>query len=279
MTYTLHIIDPIDNPDDDNCDVQVTLPDGRAYLTNFITVKNLTTLMRRWQISGEHGGGLHFSAPGTIIVERLDETTFREVIDSIVDEQAGRLTPQFTPAHGPVDLDTRAVDAFVAAAREFCETVEQCDRLFDDDGNAVTDPASFLRYILRRLAALYTAGLALPEVEVQGDDLLLTTMSHEEWSVVCRGLSDIIGKYNMYWTMLDSPYVSKDDHGGIGTISDDLADTYRDVKGRLDIWDSAEPDLRQQVIWEWRFNFVYHYGQHILDSMRAIHRFVLEGYL
>ena len=51
------------------------------------------------------------------------------------------------------------------------------------------------------------------------------------------------------------------------------------LEGRLDLWDSAEPDVRQQVLWEWRFNVTVHYGQHLLDAMRANHRLVLEGYL
>jgi hypothetical protein len=55
-----------------------------------------------------------------------------------------------------------------------------------------------------------------------------------------------------------------------GSLADDLRDVYSDVRRGLALWDSpAPPDA---AIWEWRFQFEIHWGDHAIDALRALHR-------
>ena len=59
----------------------------------------------------------------------------------------------------------------------------------------------------------------------------------------------------------DSPEVT-------GSLADDIADVYRDLRTGLRKWQRGESG---GALWEWRFNFEAHWGQHADDALRAIH--------
>ncbi len=73
----------------------------------------------------------------------------------------------------------------------------------------------------------------------------------------------------MYWEVFD-PYVNEP--AVAGSLDDDVLDVYRDLHRGLDLWDSAAP--RAAAIWEWRFSFDMHWGDHAVDAIRALQRAV-----
>jgi hypothetical protein len=54
----------------------------------------------------------------------------------------------------------------------------------------------------------------------------------------------------------------------VGSLSDDLADIYRDVVTGLRAYDRGD---RAGAVWEWRFNLHAHWGAHATGAMRALH--------
>ncbi len=73
-------------------------------------------------------------------------------------------------------------------------------------------------------------------------------------------------KFEIYWEVFD-PYEL--DQPVAGSLSDDLLDVYRDVRGGLALWESRHD---ADAIWEWRFSFESHWGDHAVDALRALHR-------
>jgi Domain of unknown function (DUF5063) len=61
-----------------------------------------------------------------------------------------------------------------------------------------------------------------------------------------------------------------------GSLSDDLLDVYGDLQRGLVLWDKGgatkSNKLRIAAIWEWRFHFEIHWGDHAIDALRALHR-------
>jgi hypothetical protein len=45
---------------------------------------------------------------------------------------------------------------------------------------------------------------------------------------------------------------------------------HADVTRGLRLWDLDVP--REAAIWEWRFHFESHWGDHAIDALRALHR-------
>lgn len=69
----------------DNVDVEVTLTDDNYYVITFYTLSNLKLLMQRWQKTGEYGGGKHFYAADSVIVESLEPKTIKQTVDYLVE--------------------------------------------------------------------------------------------------------------------------------------------------------------------------------------------------
>src|ERR1700741_4190605 len=81
-----------DDPADDFCNVQVTLPGGRRYALNVWTFKYLSRAVRECRSTGEHLGGSYLPAPD-LFVERLDRQLREDVVADLV--ATGGLSPQW----------------------------------------------------------------------------------------------------------------------------------------------------------------------------------------
>ena len=80
-------------------------------------------------------------------------------------------------------------------------------------------------------------------------------------------------KFDGYWEVFD-PYEEGAPVGG--SLSDDLLDVYGDLRRGLALWEQGgvtkRGELRIAAIWEWRFQFEIHWGDHAIDALRALHR-------
>jgi len=149
------------------------------------------------------------------------------------------------------------VAVFVDQARQFCELTDKANEYAQDKRLAA---------VRQRLLELYEAGSNLPEVEApQGIDADESPEAPMSWP----GFGDV----DVYWEVFD-PY--EESAPVAGSLSDDVLDIYRDVRRGLDLWDKGAKtngdNYRLSAIWEWRFHFDMHWGDHAIDALRALHR-------
>ena len=83
-------------------------------------------------------------------------------------------------------------------------------------------------------------------------------------------LREKIGKYDKYWEVFNP---ITEDESLTASLSDDLSDIYWDLKEPLQSYDSGK---ELDATWAWRFNLKTHCGDHLVDSLRAIHRLINE---
>jgi Domain of unknown function (DUF5063) len=55
----------------------------------------------------------------------------------------------------------------------------------------------------------------------------------------------------------------------MGSLADDAADIYRDLRGGLSLID-VDGGL-DNAVWEWQFGFEYHWGVHAASALYALH--------
>ena len=148
------------------------------------------------------------------------------------------------------------VETFVREARAYCRFVETASELrLADRLQAARD----------RLLDLYSAALWLPSVEPDGTDASSSPEPPTGWP----GFAD----KDIYWELFD-PYEHEDTEPVAGSLTDDVLDVYRDIRRGLTLWDASQ---RQNAIWEWRFHFDVHWGDHAIDALRALHRACKAG--
>ena len=151
------------------------------------------------------------------------------------------------------DVDSPETEAFVKQARLFCDFVEHA---------AAMPLAQRLLVARERLLELTLAATRLPIVDPpEGFDAGPSPAVPSGWA----GFE----AHDIYWEVFD-PYVNEP--AVAGSLDDDVLDVYGDLHTGLDLWDSTAP--RAAAIWEWRFSFETHWGDHAVDAIRALQRAV-----
>ena len=87
---SIFLIEPIGSIEDinnDNIDVYVTLANGKKYVATFFTLANIATLINRYKKSGECNHGSYFWASDMIIVQNLNPLTLRETISNLLETE------------------------------------------------------------------------------------------------------------------------------------------------------------------------------------------------
>ena len=159
------------------------------------------------------------------------------------------------------------IESFAIPVRQFCSVIEAASTL---------ERAEILGRVYPLLPKLMDQAIALPRIEKieesadanSDDDLPKSSRStHEERRRLFKLLLEKLGDWDQYWVIFDP---TKDMDAILGSLADDLADIYFDLKEGLALHESgeSEPD---QVIWEWRFSFDIHWGEHALSALRTIH--------
>jgi Domain of unknown function (DUF5063) len=152
----------------------------------------------------------------------------------------------------------------VETARYFCVVIET----YQSDGYH-----EFLSLLQKQLIQLYTLGQELPEFELPKGNTI------EEVDITDKDIKDIlvfIGKRlrdPFYWVVLD-PTDHDDTSSGCGDLIDDLGDIYKDLKTFLIGFDSGDPAVTQNALWHLHWSFTYHWKDHCMDAIYAIHHFM-----
>jgi hypothetical protein len=162
------------------------------------------------------------------------------------------------------DLSGNAeVISFIAAAHRFCALIE---------GPRSIPVSAFLRQCARLLPELYIAGGNLPDVETDSESALGHSITHEQWKRLFDDLRDYFGKYDFYLETFDP--TDLEEEGTVGSsVSDDLADIHRDIKNGLSMLGKVGLN---EIVWHWKFSFNIHWGAHLTDALRVIHRLVFQ---
>jgi hypothetical protein len=86
-----------------------------------------------------------------------------------------------------------------------------------------------------------------------------------------------LGSQDGYWAYFDpSEPPDSDENPVFGSLADDLADIYRDIKPGLRAWDSDNDSYLETIVFEWKTpNFGSHWGVHAVSVMRALHPIAL----
>ena len=156
----------------------------------------------------------------------------------------------------PAD-NAEAAKRFGLIAQRFCALVDSVPRL---------DRKELLFQFYRILPQLISEATGLPDVEL-ADDVACSKsrLSHEQWTQLYDRLKETLGDWDLYWQVFDP---TKDNEAIYGSLADDIADIYRDLKEGLDDIHLARAE---DIIWEWRLGFSSHWGKHAIDALRTIH--------
>ena len=102
---------------------------------------------------------------------------------------------------------------------------------------------------------------------IRADPLFDTEIPLEAWEVKYHSLHWYLGDIDCYWLVF-CPY--RRDQAYRHSLSDDLADIWRDLKEGLLVYAKGTEKARQHAIWMWTFEFHGHWAHHAVSALNAL---------
>ena len=156
---------------------------------------------------------------------------------------------------------------FVAVANEFCKYAEHASQLKGDE---------LLKILQRILPLLYLKASLLPLLDPFFEDGNEKFVTEADWNAINEILSEKFGTANDYPEVFDEK-INETEGPVISSISENMADIYQDMKDFLLLYQTGTGEVMNDAIWECRMNFENFWGQKLVNSMRAIHKFIYSG--
>lgn len=158
---------------------------------------------------------------------------------------------------------------FAGIANRFCSVVDSASGM---------ERADLLLQIYRILPKLIDEAISLPDVKLSDSDdppegnsepafRAKVRQGEQEWRQLYNLLKEKLADWDRYWQVFDP---IEDDEALFGTLADDIADIYRDLKEGLVLSETHQAPP-EDIIWNWRLLFYSHWGKHAMDALLAIH--------
>jgi hypothetical protein len=166
-------------------------------------------------------------------------------------------------------LNKTSTQNFLKAARQFAELLE----------NGELTEELFYAKSHKALADLYSTGLNLESVDLKYSDseTEFEGVDQEKLRQQNKNLISKLGEDCFYWKIFD-PTIEKEDEPTQGWIVDDFGDISADLKEELHKIDEIATDESiEDALWQLKFGFNHHWGNHCIDSMRALHYLWYDG--
>lgn len=125
-----------------------------------------------------------------------------------------------------------------------------------------------VRGALIRVTQLYLAALDLPPAltDESPDQPIAQRIEESEWRKILIATSVRL-PFDMYGEVFN-PLTLPPEEAVIGSLSDDIADIYRDVVTGLQEYEAGR---HSEARWQWEFSLRFHWGEHATGAIRALH--------
>jgi len=167
-----------------------------------------------------------------------------------------------------MSANIKAVDdpikSFEEVARRYCQLLESQPPI---------EALVFAHECLILLLHLYESAMRLPDTDAPEEEV--RGISHESWRAMFESIAARLPGRDFYWIVFE-PLKLEPPNPVVGSLADDVADIWRDLKPGLLLIDTGEPNCRNTAVWEWRFAFKNHWGRHAVDAITVLHALCID---
>jgi hypothetical protein len=167
----------------------------------------------------------------------------------------------------PDQVYSRNVVEFVATANEFCKYAEHASELKGDE---------LLRIFQRILPFLYIKASLLPSLTPFFEDGNEKFVTETDWLSVHDQMKESFGTANDFMEVFDDR-INESEGPVVSSLAENMADIYQDLRDFLLLYQTGTREVMNDAVWECRMNFENIWGQKLVNSLRAIHRFIYSG--
>jgi len=164
-------------------------------------------------------------------------------------------------------LDRQPTKEFLTNSRQFVQLLETKNVSNED----------FYKKAHLSLSQLYAAGHKLEEIDLKYSSAESDFDRDKLFDDKNLGQIAELEEYSFYSEVFD-PIYDKDKEIVQGWLVDDFSDIYRDLKIELNKIDSiGTDDAVEDALWQMKWSFLNHWGQHCVNALRAFHFLIYDG--
>lgn len=156
------------------------------------------------------------------------------------------------------------IKSFADLARAYCKLLENQEPI---------EASIFARECLILLLRLYEGAMLLPDIEASEE--APPRIDHETWKVMFDAIAARMPGRDFYWTVFE-PVELDPPNPVVGSLADDIADIWGDLKPGLVLIDTGGPNCRSAAVWDWRFGFNSHWGRHAVEAITVLHALCVD---
>lgn len=154
------------------------------------------------------------------------------------------------------------VTNFADVAARYCAHIEKCEKFIN---------RAFIKKAHALLVELYAMALTLPNVPATNTRILASVpKTFVGLKRILKKIQKRTHQHDFHWEIFD-PYDDKDHEPVCGWLADDFADIYRDIKTGLVAFEKGTPKAISEAVWQWRFSFWSHWGEHATGAIHALY--------
>jgi hypothetical protein len=162
---------------------------------------------------------------------------------------------------------SRHIVEFVAVANEYCRYAEHASELKGKE---------LLKILQRLLPLLYLKVSFLPELTPVFEDGNEKFVTEPDWFRIHDAFKTRFGTANDYLEIFDEK-INETEEPVVSSLAENMADIYQDIKNFLLLYQTGTKEVMNDALWECRMNFENHWGQKLVNALRAIHKFICSG--
>jgi len=167
----------------------------------------------------------------------------------------------------PDPVYSRNVVEFVAVANEYCKYAEHASEIKGEE---------LLRIMQRLLPLLYLKASLLPVLKPYFEDGNEKFINESAWNIVHETLLKGFGSANDYLDVADEKN-DQPDRTVVSSLAENMADIYQDLKDFILLYQTGTNEVMNDALWECRENFENLWGQKLVNSLKAIHKYIYSG--
>jgi hypothetical protein len=167
------------------------------------------------------------------------------------------------------ELKSKEIVEFYDACQKYCNVVENFKQY---------SVKKFLYEALKSLTNYYHKGFFLPSSSGSDFNNIDSHKIKSDYQNKSKhflykpsDLSKFLGEHDLYWSNF-SPYPDDEDKEIFqSSLANDLDEIYDDLKSSLIVFNTKNIFNQQQVLWQWKFDWFGHTGDHITFVFKSIH--------
>jgi len=162
---------------------------------------------------------------------------------------------------------SRNVVEFVTVANEFCQSVEQVNRISTEAN---------LQKMQKLLPLLYLKAALLPQTERVLDEELEKYVSEFDYNVLHQKWLALLNENDSFYEVFD-PNIQFGHEAVTASISENLMDIYQDLKNFVIAYSLGNEEVMNDGLAECVEHFADFWGQQLVNVLRAVHKLVYSN--